>query len=1530
MDIVKAHFDARPNMARHHIESFDAFLDELPTLLKVNAVVFELPKLYPNEARLLGKTYECCVLDKETKKVLACIPLVLQCKACLLKGMPPDVLHAMGEASTDPGGYFVIDGVERVLPLKTEPLSGIIYIKKKKKGVTSLKCLGVKLVRAADGTITLSTFALFVVLRALGLESDKDLVHHCVLDVEGPLTDLLAPCVHQAAPFFTRAAALTHLKDFDLKKIAPHETSLYEKACFVCHLVQKLLLFTLNNHFRQDPASCAAKRVLPAGKQVSEVFAKGGLEALLTYLRASLVLDRRSTLATVSALRKVECAPHISQWGFVDPCDDTLALMAEISAGTLAPDLANLDVLRSSNTPLAKRKECMKVLLNGALYGWTGTPQLVLAALRNVRRTNQKGLSVGFDRGDLAIWTAAGRFIRPVQVGDTTLDYLDAAEEASTLLSFQSGEVRELHKSMALGVAASLLPFPQHGGLQPVQHTVAAAGMYSSNYQTRFEKSTILDYGQTPLVRTTYEEYFGEATAQNCVVAVLSGFGHALVFNEGAVRRGLFRHTNYSTGVEKVNYRAHLALAEGGEFATRTGFKGVGVILPETDFPFMADGTRPDVLLNPALATPALLLELAVGWAHVVKGAFADATAFEKVALEKHDEVVLYDGRTGAPLTKAFVGVAALLFLRQTAAQSCARTPIDFLTKQSSAGVLYAEEDVSAACAHGMTATVTGLGKETNAPFVVDDSEGLPAVQANGQLFAPVLEGPLQVGVDGKVRKAAEADATFSEVRVPAAFRLLHHELRTMNVHLRVVTPSRVDLMAERKELPTANYFQNEFLLLPELNPVKTNTLWVSESGSKDVAVWFAPLTSIDLCKGIENRPSPVRSPFYNKSKLEVYENQEDAVQKTAEFFFAKNSGVFVRIKNNGVVQFNPVANPNYKAALPFTVQDTFLNMLRNSLKTKQLPPQQWRLDGCRVLTSPHKGHEGLAELYDMLCSACLAHKIGDCAFFLNTAGPVLDSSANAHAAVFSRCTSDAHCDLPIPTAQDWALATQCWFAYESEDGRARWENVLLKPVLPWAERKNKFVFSGEAPACPDSLRETLQTLSRGGVKHLEISLNRKPTVRVRDKTVEYIAAKEAPLKTWEELAKAKFAFCVEGDAPSDLPVLWRLGFCVLKVKSKYETWFEEAKGGAVGEKVAASKWHFLEINPDNFAVSLETTVNWCLANLELCERIAQNGRAFYETHFSRSKINYYMADLLNTVSGMGEVVPSPAKAQVKAKEYHKLIKKSGDLAKTLVLWPTTANEPLTQCLEHYAGVNLLVLQHAEPTRGGVINAGVHFALANLKHVNCFVLANSYVPLDLCAHDGTDVVQLGKSWRFTKKAFLACNGYPTFFDCVAQRCETVAVGMDPVEYEEATAEELALDKLLQPTNGLNSVQYKIVDHTVISESARRLQVQIGGTDVLNDPVDASSVEVKAEVEEPCEKPKVELKKEIEVYQDTLPPPQDIIIIHGEPTEAQPTTENVVYQTDAAPVIAELAAPESLESLQNNTKTITYTPKNSSK
>ena len=245
MEIVKAHFDARPNMARHHIESFDAFLDDLPRLLKVKAVLFDPPKLYPNEARLLGKTYESCVLDKETKKVLACIPLVLQCKACLLKGMPPDVLHAMGEAKTDPGGYFVIDGVERVLPLKTDTLPGVIYIKKKKKGVASIKCLGVKLVREADGTITLSAFPLFVVLRALGLESDKDLVQHCVLDLEGPLPDLLAPCVHHAAPFFDRAAALTHLKDFDLKKIAPHETSLYEKACFVCHLVQKLLLILL-------------------------------------------------------------------------------------------------------------------------------------------------------------------------------------------------------------------------------------------------------------------------------------------------------------------------------------------------------------------------------------------------------------------------------------------------------------------------------------------------------------------------------------------------------------------------------------------------------------------------------------------------------------------------------------------------------------------------------------------------------------------------------------------------------------------------------------------------------------------------------------------------------------------------------------------------------------------------------------------------------------------------------------------------------------------------------------------------------------------------------------------------------------------------------------------------------------------------------------------------------------------------------------------------------------------------------------
>ena len=101
--------------------------------------------LTPMEARLRNLTYaapvfievELVIDGKEREREIvqiAELPIMLKSTNCYLNKLNKEELIKLGEDPNDPGGYFIIDGTERVLVLLEDLAPNTVFAKKEKTG----------------------------------------------------------------------------------------------------------------------------------------------------------------------------------------------------------------------------------------------------------------------------------------------------------------------------------------------------------------------------------------------------------------------------------------------------------------------------------------------------------------------------------------------------------------------------------------------------------------------------------------------------------------------------------------------------------------------------------------------------------------------------------------------------------------------------------------------------------------------------------------------------------------------------------------------------------------------------------------------------------------------------------------------------------------------------------------------------------------------------------------------------------------------------------------------------------------------------------------------------------------------------------------------------------------------------------------------------------------------------------------------------------------------------------------------------
>jgi len=295
--------------------------------------------MFPNDARLRNMTYGITVhydVDVDfvyyngddrkehtttlQKIYLGRFPIMLQSDLCILNGMNKDVRFNMGECRNDSGGYFIIDGKEKVIISQEKFADNLLYIRTNKSDDTyshsaeirsvsedsskPIRTTAVKIVAPSpslsNNQIVVSVpnvkkpVPLFILMRALGVISDKDIIQTCLLtnlddEIENnknPYIDLFIPCVHDANKIFNQQNALEFIAELTKRGTVssvieilsdyflPHigEVNFLEKAYFVGYMVNRLLKVYTKEEKPTDRDNFRFKRVELTGSLLYDLF----------------------------------------------------------------------------------------------------------------------------------------------------------------------------------------------------------------------------------------------------------------------------------------------------------------------------------------------------------------------------------------------------------------------------------------------------------------------------------------------------------------------------------------------------------------------------------------------------------------------------------------------------------------------------------------------------------------------------------------------------------------------------------------------------------------------------------------------------------------------------------------------------------------------------------------------------------------------------------------------------------------------------------------------------------------------------------------------------------------------------------------------------------------------------------------------------------------------------------------------------------------------------------------------------------
>lgn len=283
--------------------------------IEITKPIFQEPSgritmLYPEEARLRNLTYAADVMCTITMNTLhtsngqvttetlsnfkLCkFPIMVKSKYCHLHSQSPE---KQGHCPYDYGGYFIVNGSEKVVIAQERMASNTLFIFDKGDITAEMHSMATNYVtktffmkycqktREINCSLPFvkQDIPLIILLRALGMTDNQEIctVIDCTMASLRPSLHVAEMCPSEEtsqlyiAKFMNQQdASIANVKHMLIRDLLPHCSSdLFRKAVFVCHMVRNMFLVKQGKREPDDRDNYAMKRIDFTGSLLGSLF----------------------------------------------------------------------------------------------------------------------------------------------------------------------------------------------------------------------------------------------------------------------------------------------------------------------------------------------------------------------------------------------------------------------------------------------------------------------------------------------------------------------------------------------------------------------------------------------------------------------------------------------------------------------------------------------------------------------------------------------------------------------------------------------------------------------------------------------------------------------------------------------------------------------------------------------------------------------------------------------------------------------------------------------------------------------------------------------------------------------------------------------------------------------------------------------------------------------------------------------------------------------------------------------------------